>query len=103
MIDLISNNKIQLKRICEKHLVKSLYLFGSAAKNQFDTLHSDLDFVVEFNPNINPIDYSDYFLDLLGDLKILFGKDVDLLSYRALKNRIMIAEIDHSKIELYAA
>jgi predicted nucleotidyltransferase len=103
MIDLIKDNIKDLETICEKHMVKSLYLFGSAAKNEFNPKKSDLDFVVEFNKNINPIDFADNFFSLLDALKDLFKTDIDLLSYRALKNQIMIAEIENSKVQLYAA
>lgn len=103
MIDLIKNNINDLKIICENHKVRSLYLFGSAAKNEFNPKKSDLDFVVEFNKNIDPIDFADNFFSLLDALKDLFKTEVDLLSYRALKNQIMKAEIDKSKVQLYAA
>lgn len=103
MIDLIKNNINDLKIICENHKVRSLYLFGSAAKNEFNPKKSDLDFVVEFNKNIDPIDFADNFFSLLDALKDLFKTEVDLLSYRALKNQIIKAEIDKSKVQLYAA
>ena len=103
MIDLIKNNIKELEIICEKHKVRSLYLFGSAAKNEFKPKESDLDFVVEFNNTIDPIDFADNFFSLLDALKDLFKTEVDLLSYRALKNQIMKAEIDKSKVQLYAA
>ncbi|HRN41373.1 MAG TPA: nucleotidyltransferase domain-containing protein [Vicingus sp.] len=103
MIDLIKNNIKDLETICEKHKVKSLYLFGSAAKNKFIPKKSDLDFVVEFNNTIEPIDFADNFFSLLDALKDLFKTDIDLLSYRALKNQIIIAEIENSKVQLYAA
>jgi len=103
MIDLIKNNIKDLEIICENHKVRSLYLFGSAAKNEFNPKKSDLDFVVEFNNTIDPIDFADNFFSLLDALKDLFKTDIDLLSYRALKNQIMIAEIENSKVQLYAA
>lgn len=103
MIDLISNNLEKLNAICEKHLVKSLFLFGSATTEQFDSKTSDLDFMVEFQPTVNPMDYADNYFSLMEDLKKLFERNIDLVSHRALKNEILIAAIDSTKIQLYAA
>jgi hypothetical protein len=102
VIDLVKNNLHELETLCKKHKVKSLSLFGSATTNTFNK-NSDLDFVVEFNHNIPAIDYADYYFALLEDLKNLFKKEIDLLSFRALKNKVMIAEIEKSKVQLYAA
>ena len=103
MIDLVKNNISEIDTICKSHSVKSLYLFGSATNNEFNPNSSDLDFVVEFNQTVDPLDYADNFFSLLDSLKSLFNKKVDLLSYRALKNPIIISEIDNSKVQLYAA
>jgi hypothetical protein len=103
MIDLIKSNMPQIENICAKHHVKSLALFGSAAKGAFDHHTSDLDFVVEFNNTINPLEYADNFFSLLDALRQLFQTDIDLLSATALRNRVLIAEINDSKIQLYAA
>jgi hypothetical protein len=103
MIDLIKNNTESLTSLCATHFVKSLYIFGSATKGNFNPITSDLDFVVEFNDSIDPIDYADNFFSLLDGLKQLFQKEVDLLSFRALKNQVIISEFNNSKVQLYAA
>ncbi len=103
MIDLIKNKVKEIDDICRVHYVRSLHVFGSAVKGNFDSDKSDLDFVVEFNQEIDPMYYADNFFSLLDALKQLFQKDVDLLSYKALKNQIIISEINNSKVQLYAA
>ena len=103
MIDLIKNNTEALASICVEHYVKSLHLFGSAAKGDFNPKKSDLDFVVEFNDAIDPIDYADNFFSLLDALKQLFQKEVDLLSFRSLRNQVIISEFNNTKVQLYAA
>ena len=103
MIDLIRDNMQKLDAICEKHMVKSLFLFGSAATTQFNSETSDLDFMVEFQPSVNPIDYADNYFSLMDDLKKLFERNIDLVSSRAVKNKILIASIDSTKVQLYAA
>ena len=103
VIQLISENKSKLSELCKAHFVKVLFLFGSAAKGDFEEGTSDLDFVVEFDPTLAPLDFADNYFSLLDSLKELFGTEVDLVSYRALKNQVIINEIESSKIELYAA
>lgn len=103
MIPLIENNKQELKQICEKHNVSQLFLFGSAAKGNFNPKSSDLDMVVEFSNKIDPLDYAENFFSLLESLENLFNLKVELLSLKALKNTIMIREIENSKVQLYAA
>ena len=48
MIDLLNQKRPELISLCRKHHVRSLAVFGSAAIDTFDTNHSDLDFIVEF-------------------------------------------------------
>jgi predicted nucleotidyltransferase len=103
MIDLVKNKVQEIETICRKHYVKSLYIFGSAVRGNFNPDTSDLDFVVEFNQDIDPMYYADNFFSLLDALKQLFNKEVDLLSFRALKNQVIISEINNSKVQLYAA
>jgi len=63
--------------------VKSLALFGSAARNQA-TPDSDLDFLVEFQGPAT----LDGYMDLKFFLEDLFQKSVDLVTRRSLKSQI---------------
>ncbi len=103
VIDLIDNNKDAIKQLCKAHFVKALFLFGSATTDNFIPGTSDLDFVVEFKDDVDPVDFADNFFSLLDSLKTLFNSEVDLLSYRALKNQVIINEVERSKVSLYAA
>lgn len=103
MIELIENKIEALKQICKDHYVTKLYLFGSAAKGNFDPGTSDLDMVVEFSKTIDPVDYATNYFSLLENLEKLFSRKVELLSLKALKNAVIIKEIENSKIQLYAA
>jgi uncharacterized protein len=66
-------------RLSDLH-VKSLSLFGSAAKGQAGR-DSDLDFLVEFE---GPATFDGY-MDLKELLETTFGSRVDLVTVRALK------------------
>jgi uncharacterized protein len=63
--------------------IKSLFLFGSVARNEA-TQESDLDFVVDFDGMIT----FDQYMDLKIFLEDLFGKKIDLAIKDTLKLQI---------------
>lgn len=56
-----------LRELCRNHHVARLELFGSAATGRFDSDHSDLDFLVTFEP-LSPVDRADAYFGLLESL-----------------------------------
>lgn len=102
MIKLIEDNLKELKEICKANNVSELYLFGSAASGELNS-NSDLDFAVVLNKQLNPIEHGDSFFGLLFALQDLFQREIDLVSYRVVKNPIFKQELDKTKVSLYAA
>lgn len=102
MNSLIENKLPEIISLCKLHHVKSISIFGSAAKN---TMHenSDIDFLVQFSDEIDLLQYADNYFRLLENLEKLTGKKIDLVTRKSLKNPILIQEIEQSKIDLYAA
>lgn len=103
MITIDKNRKKELELACANHFVDKLYLFGSATGSSFDKERSDVDLVVQFTDELDVLDFADNYFSLLNVLKNIFKRNIDLLSYRALKNPIIIEEIERSKVQLYAA
>ena len=68
-----------LRELCEHYGVKKLELFGSAARGEFDTAHSDLDFIVQMKGRREP-GYARRFCDFADALEALYGRPVDLLT-----------------------
>ena len=102
-MDILIESKLkEVKKICLKHSVAQLYLFGSAASGSFNS-NSDIDFAVVFSTSLKPLEHGEAFFGLLDDLEKLFPRQIDLISYRALKNPIFKEELDNSKVSLYAA
>lgn len=65
-----------------RYKVKSIALFGSYVRER-QKKKSDIDFLVEFEePSF------DNYIGLLNDLKLIFKQPVDLVSIKALKERI---------------
>lgn len=102
MHPLIEQHKGAIQSLCFAHKVKSLYVFGSAALGNMRE-QSDVDLVVSFVEHLDPLEHGTHFLSLKAELEQLLQREVDLLSYRAIKNPVLRAEIDAHKSLLYAA
>lgn len=72
---MVQINHERLAELCEKHGVRVLKLFGSAARGE-DRPDSDIDLLVEFDGSKNLFD----LIDLESDLRKLLGREVDLLT-----------------------
>ena len=62
----------------------------------------DIDLLVEFLP-MTPEEHADAYFGLLEDLQELFGRPVDLVMTRAVRNRFFLEHIASSRKLLYAA
>jgi predicted nucleotidyltransferase len=102
VIDLIQQRRDALLALCRQYDVRRLDVFGSALGPGFDPARSDLDFVVEFN-NFTLETAADKFLGLMVDLEDLFGRRIDLVSYRAIHNPYFKQVVDETRVNLYAA
>ena len=97
----ITDHLDEIRALCVKYHVKRLAVFGSAAKGTFDPARSDVDFVVEFQPERKP-EFDKYF-GLLHDLQDLLGREVDLIERKAVKNPYFLQVLELSQRALYDA
>lgn len=102
MIAMLSDKQEALVALCRKYGVSTLYVFGSAAREDFRVGESDVDLLVEFGSMDGHAKAHAYF-DLLDELRELLGTDVDLVMAGAVKNRYIARDIDLTKQMLYAA
>jgi len=100
MINLIQQKRGELTRLCRQFKVDRLDLFGSAATGKFDPSSSDLDFVIEFEDRSTPGILNRY-LDFAEALELLFGRHVDLLTPRSIRNPYFRQTLDSTKETLY--
>jgi uncharacterized protein len=98
---LIEKNLEAIVSLCRKHGVRSLEVFGSILRDDFDANASDVDVLVEFEPKAAG-SFSN-FLDLKESLEALFGRPVDLLELRAIRNKRLRYYIEKSKEPVYVA
>ena len=102
MIALVEHHSPAIADACRPFGVQSLDVFGSAADGTFDPSHSDIDFLVAFDPQAGGSLFHRYF-DLQEVLEQLFGRKVDLMSAAALSNPFFIDAVNRSCQPIYAA
>jgi predicted nucleotidyltransferase len=85
---------------CKASGVRRLWVFGSAARGDWREGASDIDFLVELDPS-RPL--PEQFLGLYRALKDIFGCHVDLVSMGGVKNPHFRAELEETRVPVYAA
>jgi predicted nucleotidyltransferase len=81
--------------------VRRLEVFGSILRDDFDFGRSDVDVLVEFEEQAAH-SFSN-FLDLKESLEMLFGRSVDLMELRGIRNKRLRHYIEKSKSPVYVA
>jgi uncharacterized protein len=99
----IGTKMSDIERVCRRLGVRRLELFGSAAVGAFRSQSSDIDLLVEFEPEAIDDAYADRYFDLLESLEQLFGRPIDLVVDSAIKNPYFRESVDRTKALLYAA
>ncbi|HBE93323.1 MAG TPA: hypothetical protein DDW55_12700 [Gammaproteobacteria bacterium] len=98
----MEKHQVALKELCKKYNVRRLEVFGSAVRDDYDPQHSDVDLLVEIEPQETSSYFDDYF-NLLEGLESLLNRPVDLLSIDSLDNPYFIERIANERETLYAA
>lgn len=101
MLPLIETRRAEVAELCRRFHVRRLDLFGSAAREDFDPARSDVDFLVEFEPE-SPLRGLDQYFGLKEALEALLDRRVDLVEAGAVKNPYLLAGIERSRETLYA-
>ncbi|MFI5427660.1 nucleotidyltransferase family protein [Aeromicrobium sp. UC242_57] len=86
---------------CEQHGVALLQVFGSAVTGRFDEDRSDIDFFVDFLPEIHDLLAS--YLALKADLEQITGRKIDLVMSDAVENPYFAAQAFRTAQNVYAA
>jgi len=102
MQDFILAKREEIAQLCRKHHVRRLSVFGSAARDDFDPATSDVDIIVEFD-DIPIEQYSDNKWALYDGLVAKFNRKVDLLTWKSVRNPVVLSEVESTAETLYAA
>jgi len=90
----------KIAAFCQKWKVTEFSIFGSALRDDFGP-ESDVDVLVSFAEEAH---WSlDDWVDMIEELKVIFGRDVDLVSKRALRNPFRRHEILTTREVVYVA
>ena len=90
-----------VSRFCEKWRIRELSLFGSVLHPEEFREDSDIDVMIAFADEARWTLFD--FVEMQDELRELFGRRVDLLSKRALKNPYRRQSILSTAQVLYAA
>lgn len=96
---LIQEHIGEIKKLCEKHHIQELYVFGSVLNDRFNK-DSDVDFLVSFS-GVDPMEYFDNFMDVKEKLEKILSRQVDLVEKQTIHNPILKRSIDRQKVMLY--
>jgi predicted nucleotidyltransferase len=102
MTRLIEEKRSELERVCRRHNVKRIDLFGSATGSGFDSEHSDLDFLVAFH-DLKTGEHADAYFGLLEDLEALFQRPVDLVVDIPFRNPYFRQAVESTRTLVYAS
>jgi predicted nucleotidyltransferase len=80
---LLRAKRDEILQICAKYGARNVRVFGSVARGEADE-QSDIDLLVEFEPNRSLLDHAGLWVEL----QELLGVKVDVVSERGLKPRI---------------
>lgn len=94
-------NREEIVRACKRHGVARLRVFGSVVTGRFDPDRSDVDFFVDFLPEIH--DLLGSYLALNEELEKIVGRKVDLVMSDAVENPYFAAEAFRTAQDVYAA
>jgi predicted nucleotidyltransferase len=101
MLPLIDTKRAEIAELCRRYHVRRLEVFGSAAQGDFDPQRSDVDFLVEFDPDHRANAFDDYF-ELKENLESLLGRSVDLVVEKAIRNPYFRASVERTREPVYA-
>ena len=99
-MNFLSQYDTQIADLCRRYSVERLFAFGSVLTDRFND-ESDVDLIVDIADE-SSLEYADNYFNLKFGLSDLFGRPVDLLENKALRNAQMRKHIDESKQLIYA-
>ena len=100
MIPLVERHKEEIAALCRRYRVRKLELFGSAATGSFDDATSDLDFVATF-ADTRTAGYADRYLAFADALEELFGRSVDVVTERSIRNPYFRRAVEAARQPVY--
>jgi uncharacterized protein len=101
-LSMLGSKAEELAALCRRFQVKRLEIFGSATTSAFRPESSDLDFIVDFGDEpLGP--WAGRFLEFADALESLFGRHVDLIMPKSIRNPYFRQAVNASRRLVYEA
>lgn len=97
MIDL-TPMQAEIESTCKILAIKRLELIGSAARDDFNLASSDIDVLIEFE---GTHDLFQRYFECKRRLEALFGRKVDVVQAKAVKNPYVRQTIERDRVLVY--
>ena len=102
MQQFITDRLPEIEALCRTHHVQRFSIFGSAVRNDFNPETSDVDVRVIFDSE--KIErYARNAFAFQDALVALFGRQVDMVSAKRIKNDYFLRAMEKDLIQVYAA
>ena len=102
MHPIVESKRSEVAALCLRLGVRRLALFGSAARDDFDDAHSDIDLLVEFNDD-PALRTWNHYLDLKQALERIFARPVDLVEPATIRNPYVKQSIERDRQSIYGS
>jgi hypothetical protein len=79
MNSIILSNIKKIRYIFEMHKIERAFIFGSAVTGGFNE-NSDLDFLVRFQPDLDPLEKGELWWNLHDKLRDFFNREIDIVT-----------------------
>lgn len=103
MHPLLEQHKREIADLCREYGVVRLDVFGSITTSAFDPSTSDVDFWVEYGPDVDLGPWVTRHFELKDRLSQVLGMPVDLIMAHEHRNPYIRRSISESRMPLYAA
>ncbi|MCY7374840.1 MAG: nucleotidyltransferase domain-containing protein [Pyrinomonadaceae bacterium] len=90
----------RIGRLCRKYGIARFEIFGSALRDDFGA-DSDVDCLINFTEDDG--NYFERYFDFKDELEKLFGRKVDLVVEKAIRNPYFKQDVNETKQVIYAA
>ena len=100
MNKIITDNSKELNILFKKNKVNKAFVFGSVLNSNFNE-NSDIDLIIDFENNLQPLEKGELWWNLYEELKKIFNKEIDIINESKIKNPYFLKEINSTKKLIY--
>jgi predicted nucleotidyltransferase len=101
MIALLHQKRNEIAELCRTFGIRKLEVFGSAATGSFDPETSDIDFIVDLGEYDDTVGAR--YMGLAAALEELFGRRVDLITTRSIRDPLFMSHVNTQRRTIYEA